>query len=207
MTVRSVLGVAVLIALTGCSGSSDPDSSEPDAAGSTAEQPTDEITEPAVTTQGGSPSTDAEPATSTTLRPGVVAFEGSVEDLLGRLDEASNFAAGVEAWLGDVPGQEGVLRNSRGVTLFVPADVGFSPEDGERAFASPNRSALTLSDHLRVGVLEELDGPVVVSSGNRYRVTTNDDGDVLVAGRRVIATETAANGVIHLLDGPLGSDG
>ena len=123
-----------------------------------------------------------------------------MESLILTLPDARNFADGVEAWLGAVPGQEGVLRNSRGITVFVPVDDGFSQAAADVAFADPDASAVTIGDHLHVGALEELDGTVVVATGLEFDV--GDDGET-IGGRRVLRAETATNGVVYLIDGPL----
>jgi len=151
----------------------------------------------------GEPDDSRAPDTTEVLRDGVVAFEGSVESVILELPDARNFAGGVEEWLAAVPGQEGVLRNSRGITVFVPVDDGFSEADRDAAFADPDLAAITIGDHLHVGTLEELDGAIVVATGAEYVVA--DDGDV-IGGRRVVRSVTAANGVVHLIDGPLTAD-
>lgn len=176
--------VAVVVVATGCSGSSDDgEASEP--------------TEAPATTA----TVEAE-ATTTTLRADVVELDGSVEDVLAGIPEVSRFAEGVADWLAAVPGQEGVLRNRRGITLFVPVDDGFSESDRDEAFADPDAAAVTIGEHLRVGALAELTGTITMASGVEY--TIGDDGTI--GGRQVVRTETATNGVIHLLDGPLGGD-
>lgn len=127
-----------------------------------------------------------------------------MESVLAELPEASNFWAGIEGWLAAVPGQEGVLRNSRGITLFVPVDDGFSDEVRDKAFVDSDTSARTIGEHLVVGVVDPLQGTVVTAAGSAHEVT---DG-AAISGRRLIRSETASNGVIHLIDGPLpASDG
>ena len=140
------------------------------------------------------------PATTDALRPGVVAFDDSVESVILALPDARNFASGVEAWLAAVPGQEGVLRNSRGVTMFVPVDDGFSEDEAAAAFADPDTSALTIGDHLHVGALAELEGTIVMATGAEHSV--GDDG-ATVGGRRVLRSETATNGIVYLIEAPL----
>lgn len=139
------------------------------------------------------------PTTGTATRIDIVEFEGSVEDVLASVDEASRFAGGVAGWLNEVPGQEGVLRNRRGVTLFVPVDDGFSDDAVASAFATPDIAAATIGEHLRVGVIDELTGTITLASGAEYEV---GDGPT-IAGRRVLGSRSATNGVIYLIDGPL----
>jgi hypothetical protein len=181
-----------MLALAACSGSSDDTGS------------TTTSVDPAASA-GATGSDESGDSTDTTevLRDGVVAFEDSVESVILDLPEAQNFAVGVEEWLAAVPGQEGVLRNSRGITVFVPVDDGFSEADRDAAFADPDLAAVTIGDHLHVGTLEDLDGTIVVATGAEYVVA--DDGDV-IAGRRVVRSVTAANGVVYLIDGPLTDD-
>lgn len=205
----------VALAVTGCSGNAGSDTSGPEdaAAELTSEQGADEtgVAEDGPAAPSTANDADGDGATTvptappTTLRPGVVARDGSVEDVLFGLEEASNFAGGVEDWLAAVPGQEGVLRNSAGITLFVPVDEGFTTAELAEAFPDPDGAALTLSDHLRVGILDEIDGPVVVASGKEYAVTVEGD-DTVVGGRRIVRTVSATNGVIHLVDGLLGTE-
>jgi len=187
--------VAAILALAACSGSSDD-------AGSTTTS-VDPAASAGTTESGESGESGDSTDTTEVLRDGVVAFEGSVESVILDLPDAQNFAVGVEEWLAAVPGQEGVLRNSRGVTVFVPVDDGFSEADRDAAFADPDLAAVTIGDHLHVGTLEDLDGTIVVATGAEYVVA--DDGDV-IAGRRVVRSVTAANGVVYLIDGPLTDD-
>jgi hypothetical protein len=171
-----VLLVAVLV---GCSASSD-DGADGGATGS-----------------GPAGSTSA--PTTTTTRIDIVEFDGSVEDVLATIPEASRFAGGVADWLIEVPGQEGVLRNRRGVTLFVPVDDGFSSDDRDEAFADADTAAATIGEHLRVGTAGELHGTITMASGAEYQV---GDGPT-IRDRRVLRSLEATNGVIHLIDGPL----
>lgn len=221
VTARAVTGslLAAIVGLSACSGSSDPVTSAPtstvvaitdlgdddsgDSAGGGRDAAAASTTvEPIESTTTSTSATTTTTTTTEVLRPGVVALDGSVEGVLAELDEASNFAVGVAGWLAAVPGQEGVLRNSRGITLFVPVDAGFPTDDRDAAFADQDLAAITLSDHLRVGALEILDETITVASGAEYVVST-DGEDTLVGGRRVIAMRTTTNGVIYLIDGPL----
>lgn len=186
----------VLVALVSCSGDADTSTttSRPSSATSdAADQDTDD--------DAPTP-TDPTPE-STQLRSGVVAFDGSVESLIVALPDAENFSEGVEAWLDDVPGQEGVFRNSRGITVFVPADDGFSVTDRDESFADPDTAAVTIGDHLHVGAfadLTELGGSIVVATGVEYQIS--DDGE-MIGGRRVLRSQEGTNGVVFVIDGPL----
>jgi len=182
--------IAAAVVVTGCSGSSDD-------AGDDDDGQANETTEGST----GTAAVEGE-ATTTTLRADVVELDGSVEDVLSGIPEARRFAEGVADWLADVPGQEGVLRNRRGITLFVPADDGFSESDRDEAFADPDAAAATIGEHLRVGTLAELAGTITMASGAEYTI----GADGTIGGRQVVRTETATNGVIHVLDGPLGGD-
>lgn len=188
--------LVLVVGLAACSGSSDSD-----ADATSVDESTGDAADAANDADEASSATTA-PAS--TLPPEVVAFEGSVEDVLLGLTDARNFAGGVEDWLAAVPGQEGVLRNSRGVTLFVPVDEGFSTAERDEAFADPDLAAQTLGRHLRVGALEELDEPVIVASGDEYVVAVEGD-ETFVGGRLVVRSVVADNGVLHLIDGPLGT--
>ncbi len=198
MISRPTLVVAVSIVLTlgalsGCTDNGDESSAQPD-------DSSDATSVRSADAENSDSSDDSSASTTEVLRPGVVAFDGSVEDLVLELPEARNFAGGIEEWLIAVPGQEGVLRNSRGITLFVPVDEGFSDEARSAEFADPDIAALTIGEHLHVGVLDELDGSVTVASGTEYAV--GGDGTT-IGGRSVLRVETATNGVVYLIDGPL----
>jgi len=200
MTRRGLLVGIAMIALVACSGDDD------DAATSTTAAATPERSDDQDTVGDSTASTDTVPET-TDLRPGVVVFDGSVESLVVALPDAQNFAAGVEEWLEAVPGQEGVFRNSRGITVFVPADDGFSIEDQEVSFADPDTAATTIGDHLHVGAfsdLTEFGGSIIVATGVEY--TISDDGQT-IGGRRVLRSEEGTNGVVFVIDGPLDHDG
>ena len=67
-------------------------------------------------------------------------------------------------------------------------------------------AALVISDHLHVGVLRTLVGSVTTASGTKHTVTV-DDGDTLIADRRVVGSVTATNGLVYLIDGPLPATG
>ena len=152
--------------------------------------------------QGPDPTAPAGSTTSvTSARTDIVEFEGSIEDVLAGIPEAARFAGGIADWLADVPGQEGVLRNRRGVTLFVPVDDGFSAADRDAAFADPDMAAATIGEHLVVGVVDELTGTITMASGATYEL---GDGQT-IDGRRILRSQDATNGVIHLIDGPLAS--
>lgn len=201
MTGRSLAALAVVV-LASCSGSSDdaPRITSDRTADTATTIPsgsddTDAVTLPSTATSSAGPSSDG-------ARPGVVALAGSVESVLAEIPEAGNFASGVDGWLAAVPGQEGVLRNSRGITLFVPIDEGFSVEDREAMLADPDVAAVTISDHLHVGALATLDGSVTTASGVEQEVS-RESGDQTIGGRLVVGSVVATNGVVYLIDGPL----
>ncbi len=209
MVTRTPLVVAALV-LVACTGSSaDDDSATVTTTATSVDASVGAAQDPAGTAAPSSTAaadavTDgaATSVPTTEPAPGVVEYDGSVTAVLGEAQEAQRFAAGVAAWLDAVPGQDGVLRNARGVTLFVPVDDGFDEAAADAAFADPDTAAITIADHLRVGVvadLDELDEPITVASGAVYDVGPGPT----VGGRSVVGSIEAANGVIHLLDGPL----
>lgn len=216
MVTRSrAAGLAILLGLLGaCDGSSDSNTSstipESETSGaSTAPIPTSapapEATEPEVSPSTTELSTTelstTVPAPSTDERSDIVAFDGSVEDVLGDLDDASNFAAGVSDWLAAVPGQEGVLRNTRGVTLFVPLDSALTADAADLAFEDPDLAAITISEHLSVGRVGDLEPGLVIAMASGVEVTV--EAGPTVGGFEVVRTEQATNGVVHVIDGVL----
>jgi uncharacterized surface protein with fasciclin (FAS1) repeats len=149
------------------------------------------------------PSVSSIPSTAVDdgARPGVVAREGSVEDLLDDVPGADHFAELVSAWLAAVPGQEGVLRNARGITLFVPADDAFSAADRDALLDDLDATARFIGEHLVVSVLTlaDLPGTVVTAMGTEHQTLgTTIDGHAFV-----VADIAATNGVMHVIDGPL----
>lgn len=194
-----VLLVAGLVSLAACS-----DNDAGSSATDTAATSTPSSTEPSgdVAADGVDGGTGTSTSPPTTLPPNVVAFDGSVESLVLALPEARNFASGVEAWLDAVPGQEGVLRNSRGITMFVPVDEGFPEDAAAAAFADPDTSALTIGEHLHVGALAELEGTIVMATGAEHSV---GDGGATIGGRRVVRSEAGTNGMVYLIEAPLPS--
>lgn len=211
MNGRSVAVVATVL-LVACSCSPNGPKTEPTSSVDPAPNSTaDAGSETAAGTDQPAPATVATtspsaPTTTAVLKPGVVALDGSVEAVLAELPEARNFATGVASWLDAVPGQEGVLRNDRGITLFVPVDAGFSEADRDVMVDDADVAAVIISDHLHVGALETLDGSVMTASGTEHTVTV-DDGGSLIAGRRVVGSVAATNGVVYLIDGPLPAAG
>jgi uncharacterized surface protein with fasciclin (FAS1) repeats len=209
--------IAVLAAMglltASCSGSSDDSSTtieptEPTAP-TTATTASDRVTIPpaASTTVGESaptaPSTSSIPSTTVDdgARPGVVALNGSVEDLLGDVPGADHFAELVTAWLAAVPGQEGVLRNARGITLFVPADDAFSAADRDALLDDLDATARFIGEHLVVSILAvaDLPGNVVTAMGTEHATL----GATIDGHAFVMADIAATNGVIHVIDGTL----
>ena len=165
--------VAALVALASCSGPND--DTGPSTTG------TKVASLPSAPGIAFDPTPDSAGATTPgateVLRPGLVPFDGSVESLVLEFADARNFATGVQEWLDAVPGQEGVLRNSRGITLFVPVDDGFTDDDRDEWFADPDVAAATIGEHLHVGALVELEGSVTVATGTEYQI--GDDGTTI----------------------------
>lgn len=208
---------AVLVAMglltAACSGSSDASSTSttpiaPTAptAPTAATAATDRATvPPAASTAVGESATSGQSIPSTTVddgaRPGVVALEGSVEDLLGDVPGADHFAELVAAWLAAVPGQEGVLRNARGITLFVPADDAFSAADRDALLDDLDATARFIGEHLVVSILTlaDLPGTVVTAMGTEHATL----GVTIDGHAFVVADIAATNGIIHVIDGPL----
>lgn len=134
-------------------------------------------------------------------RPGVVAREGSIEDVLGGVTNTEHFAGLVTWWLTEVPGQEGVLRNARGITLFVPSDDAFTEADRNALEGDVDATARFIGEHLVVDVIPAADlaGTVVTAMGTEHEVT-----DSSIGGRAIVESDIdATNGVIHVIDGVL----
>jgi uncharacterized surface protein with fasciclin (FAS1) repeats len=203
-TTTAAVLVSVGLLMTACTGSSGATSTT---ASSTSEATTDQAADPSTTAAGVSTASISSISTipSSTVddgaRPGIVAREGSVEDVLGDVPGADHFAELVAAWLAAVPGQEGVLRNARGITLFVPSDDAFTAADRDALLDDLDATARFIGEHLVVSVLTVADLPdtVVTAMGTEHAV----DGSTIGGHAIVIADTSATNGIIHLIDGPL----
>lgn len=190
-----------------CSGSSDASSTSTSSTTAIAATTAiDRVTIPpaeSTTVAESAPSVASIPSTTVDdgARPGVVALEGSVEDLLGDVPGADHFAELVSAWLAAVPGQEGVLRNARGITLFVPADDAFSAADRDALLDDLDATARFIGEHLVVSILTvaDLPGTVVTAMGTEHATL----GATIDGHAFVVADIAATNGVMHLIDGPL----
>ncbi len=134
--------------------------------------------------------------------PPPVAEEGSVRSVIADQPELSNINAAIDAWLDEAPGREGVLRNGRGVTVFLPDDDGFTESDLAAAVQDLDAFTVFLSEHLRVGIVtsDQLGSEVKTAMGAIYPVT---DGPS-IGGRLIVRADIAAtNGVVHVIEGPL----
>jgi uncharacterized surface protein with fasciclin (FAS1) repeats len=204
---RTTVAVAVvaLLAASACGPNAQ------DAEGTTTTSTTDTPTTtspPPATTEPPPATTEPPPATTEpapeTTNPNVIVpveLEGSVEDVIAQRDDTSNMSSAIEAWLADDPGRAGVLRNPRGITLFVPADTGFTEADRDEVIADFDGFTLFLTAHLRVGALttDQLGPNVSTADGSSYPI-----GDGTIGDRAIVEADIeATNGVIHVIDGPL----
>jgi uncharacterized surface protein with fasciclin (FAS1) repeats len=134
--------------------------------------------------------------------PPPVDVEGSVQDLIAQRDDLENINAAIVAWLDDSAGREGVLRNPRGITLFLPNDEAFTDDDIATALDDFDAFTIFLSEHLRIGALtsDELGDSVSTAMGVAYPVEPGPT----IGGQTVVSADiVATNGVIHIIGGVL----
>lgn len=205
-TLRLALVATTIAALAGCSNGDDDSSS-----GSTAPTGTGTATS---TPEGGSvvpggtvapdgtaaPTDSAAPATTPT--PEIVDVEGSVRDVIASRPELSNFSSAIDAWLAAAPGNEGVLRNPAGVTMFVPNNDAFGEDDAQQFIDDPASFTVVISEYLKVGPVKaaDLGAEVSTAMGHTYPV---GDGPSIGGVQIVESDIEATNGVVHVLDGQL----
>lgn len=197
---KSRIAIAALLGawlLVGCSSDGESSDSSSDSSSTTIESPSG--TEADATTTGD----DAVTSTTTEVTlPPPVDIEGSVQDVVAQTEDLSNISSAIDAWLADSPGREGVLRNARGVTLFLPGNEGFSDDDVAAALADFDAFSIFLSEHLAVGTMtsDQLGDSVTTAMGVQYPV---GEGPT-IGGRAILQADIeATNGVLFVIDGPL----
>lgn len=161
--------------------------------------------EPATESTDSSPVTRAPAVTEPpTTEPNVIVpvdVEGSVRGVISSREDLSNFSSVIDRWLLDDSGLEGVLRNPRGITLFVPNNDGFTEADVETALADLDAFTLFLTAHLKVGPARssEFGESVMTADGSVHPV-----GFATIGGRALTEVDLeATNGFVHVIDGKL----
>jgi hypothetical protein len=206
MSARRALALFIVVAAAAaCSGddAATPVSTTTTTAVPPTAAPPPPTTAPPPATIEPTPATSA-PATTEPTRatlPPPVADDGSVREVVSKREDLRNIDAAIDAWLADSSGREGVLRNARGVTVFLPNDDGFTEDDLAVALADFDAFTVFLSEHLKVGVLrsDELGESVVTAMGSAHAITGGTIGGRLIVEADIEAT----NGVIHIIEGPL----